>query len=184
MTTDFRVGDLITSITEAGLILSTEPCDGKFEQKRTRACALRGIGIVLETNDITIDYDTWPDVYKGTGKLTIRSYHIRCADGEGWGSAVKLAPPNTIRSEGKMEYKLKTIAKNWADSKFVSDLLEGIGQGPKFTLERMPSMIASLATAEAGWLFPEGDFPLKFKDYIFEKCAELVKEKIIKHNKR
>lgn len=87
------VGAKVTPRTPAGLWLADVPCDGTQEQARQNACVLTGEGIVLDVQDIMIDYDTWSDVLgevcstKGLGQVAYRSCLLQCTEGIGWAGA-------------------------------------------------------------------------------------------------
>lgn len=91
-----KIGDYVTPVTSAGLQLADIPVDGTYEQKRAVARIFRGIGRVVKTHDVIIDYDTWPsedDFY--LGKINYRDCLIECDAGTGWGGAgaVKIVKP-------------------------------------------------------------------------------------------
>lgn len=90
---EIKVGDKVRPITPAGLELADRRNTGAYEEKRNRACVLRGTGTVLEIHDVEIDYDSWPDSKDhGLGKIMIRECLIQCKEGTGWGSGVYKVP--------------------------------------------------------------------------------------------
>ncbi len=89
-----KPGDLVTPKTKAGLELADVSTDGKYDQQRNVVCVFRGKGTVLDTKDVIIDYDSWPDsVYDGLGKVEYQSVLISCKNGIGWageGALIKI----------------------------------------------------------------------------------------------
>lgn len=81
------VGDRIMPKTEAGLELSTIPCNGKKDQKREVSCVFIDVGIVLRTQAILIDYGSWGGRYEGLGKVPYQNCLIKCKAGIGWTGA-------------------------------------------------------------------------------------------------
>ena len=101
MTKEIKIGDTVTPISPA-LWLTDVPVNGDYNQKRNNACVFEGVGKVLKTHKVVIDYDEWHkqdkingfgDFYS-VGKLEYVSYLIECDAGIGWGGAVlKLKEP-------------------------------------------------------------------------------------------
>jgi hypothetical protein len=84
---DIKIGDKVTPVTPAGLCLSDKPYTDKYKQEYTTSCVLTGVGVVVGGRSIIIDYDSWPDMYVGIGKLRYDSCLVECKDGVGWAGA-------------------------------------------------------------------------------------------------
>lgn len=80
-------GDVVYPKSSGGLELCNVPCDGTHDQNRPFTCYLKGKGRVIEVNEITIDYDTWPDTHEGVGKVVYQNCLIQCENGVGWAGA-------------------------------------------------------------------------------------------------
>jgi hypothetical protein len=85
---DIRIGSKVASVCSSGLCLSTTPFTKRYTQEKyDSSIVLTGIGVVLERRSFVIDYDTWPDIYIGLGKMDYVSFLIKCRDGVGWAGA-------------------------------------------------------------------------------------------------
>jgi len=101
MTEEIKIGDTVTPISPA-LWLADVPVNGDYYQKRNNACVFEGVGKVLKTHKVVIDYDEWSkqdkineigDFYS-VGKLEYVDFLIECDAGIGWGGGVvKLEEP-------------------------------------------------------------------------------------------
>ena len=87
----FELGSKVTPITKAGLWLADSPVDGTVDQNRFATIVFTGVGEVIGSCTITIDYDTWGEDYEGVGKVRYTDYLIKCDNGIGWGGGVKRA---------------------------------------------------------------------------------------------
>lgn len=90
-----NVGDKVTPKSPGGLQLADRPTNGEYEQYREVICVIKGEGIVMEVEDIVIDYDSWPDTYVDSllGKIDYRCCKVKCEAGIGWageGALIKL----------------------------------------------------------------------------------------------
>lgn len=79
-------GYIVAPKTSAGLELADTPVDGSYRQIRKTVGVLRGLAIVIDIDDVIIDYDDWPTSRcDGLGKVEFRNCKVQTEDGiEGW----------------------------------------------------------------------------------------------------
>lgn len=91
MTHKFSIGDLVTPVTPAGLQVTDNPHNGEYKSTNRKVVfVFTGIGEVIDSHDIIIDYDEW-DRLKGDdyvsynlGKVEHTDYLIKTELGMGW----------------------------------------------------------------------------------------------------
>ncbi len=100
MAHEIKVGDSVFPKTAAGLWLSATPTEGVWGQRMENACVLRGLGKVVEVDDIIINYDSWDKQEgrecAGIGEVPYRNCLVECESGTGWageGALVKATTP-------------------------------------------------------------------------------------------
>ena len=94
-----QIGDLVCSKSPGGLVLAKTPCTGIYNNQREEAGVFKTGGEVIDTQDIVIDYDSWPDSKDdGLGKVPYRNCLVKHSGGQGWAGEGALVNEKRKRS--------------------------------------------------------------------------------------
>lgn len=105
---NMSIGDKVTPITPAGVCLRYKPTTGKYKENFDVSCVFTGVGTIIHSTTVIIDYDSWPDYnYVKLGKIEYKDCLIKCKNGYGWAGAGAL-----LRVE-----ESETIQKRFTSSK-------------------------------------------------------------------
>ena len=80
----FKVGDVVSSVSPAGVQLADE-CSTGEESQDYKVVGVLKTGTVCEVQNIDIDYDKWSDPYLCLGVIHTQCVRVETSDGvSGW----------------------------------------------------------------------------------------------------